>query len=247
VSVNAGTVAIAATLTALACGLGALPFLFARNIMRDRLGAADAAAGGAMLAATVVLAVEGWQRGPGRLLIGALIGVAFIAVTRRLLAGREHMHLGALRGADARTAITVIAVMTVHSVAEGVGVGVSFGGGSELGIFITAAIAIHNIPEGLAISIVLVPRGISVLGAAWWSVFSSLPQPLLAVPAYVFVEQFRSVLPAGLGFAAGAMAWLVAAELVPAARRVATPRTVNVSLLTAFSAMLALQVLLSRA
>jgi len=54
---------------------------------------------------------------------------------------------------------------------------------------------VHNIPEGLAISLVLVPRGASVRSAAWWSVFSSLPQPLMAVPAYVFVEEFGRLLP----------------------------------------------------
>ena len=109
--------------------------------------------------------------------------------------------------------------MTLHSFSEGVGVGVSYGGGAELGIFITIAIAIHNIPEGLAISLVLVPRGASVLSAAGWSIFSSLPQPLVAPLAYVFVEQFRPFLAAGLGFAGGAMIWLVLAELLPDARR----------------------------
>jgi zinc transporter ZupT len=247
VDVNAFTVAAAALLTALACGLGALPFGFGAERMRGRLGAADAAAAGAMLAATVVLVYEGWGRGSPRLLAGVLLGVAFIAVTQRVLAGREELHIGGLRGADARTAVTIIAVMTVHSVAEGVGIGVSFGGGKELGIFITTAIAIHNIPEGFAISLVLVPRGERVLRAAWWSIFSSLPQPLLAVPAFVFVEQFRSFLPVGLGFAGGAMAWLVFAELVPSARRVATAQTVTVALSVSFAAMLALQVLLARA
>jgi zinc transporter ZupT len=114
-------------------------------------------------------------------------------------------------------ALVIVAVMTVHSAAEGVGVGVSFGGGDRLGILITAAIAAHNVPEGLAISLVLVPRGASVRSAAWWSVFSSLPQPLIAPFAYLFVETFKTVLPAGLGFAAGAMLWMVWAELLPEA------------------------------
>ena len=108
--------------------------------------------------------------------------------------------------------------MTLHSFAEGVGIGVSYGGGAELGIFITIAIAIHNIPEGLAISLVLVPRGASVPAAAGWSIFSSLPQPLVAGLAFLFVEQFRPLLAAGLGFAGGAMIWLVFAELLPDAR-----------------------------
>ena len=108
--------------------------------------------------------------------------------------------------------------MTLHSFAEGVGVGVSYGGGVQLGIVITIAIAIHNIPEGLAISLVLVPRGASVSSAAWWSVFSSLPQALVAPLAYLFVEAFARFLPVGLGFAGGAMVWLVVAELLPDAR-----------------------------
>lgn len=246
-NVNAFTVAVAALVTALACGLGALPFLFGADALRGRLGIADAAAAGAMLSATTVLVVEGFGRGSIQLVAGIVLGFAFIAIAERILAAHDEMDFGRLRGADARTAITIVAVMTVHSVAEGVGVGVSFAGGNELGLFITAAIAIHNIPEGFAISLVLVPRGETVGRAAWWSIFSSLPQPLLAVPAYIFVEQFRGLLPVGLGFAGGAMAWLVAAELIPSARRVASAQTVAASLAVSFAGMLALQLLLSRA
>jgi zinc transporter ZupT len=44
---------------------------------------------------------------------------------------------------------------------------------------------------------------------------SSLPQPLAAVPAFLLVDFFQPLLPAGLGFAGGAMIFLVAAELIP--------------------------------
>ena len=75
----------------------------------------------------------------------------------------------------------------------------------------------HNVPEGLAITAVLLPRGVKLWRCAGWSVFSSLPQPLMAVPAFLFVEAFRSALPYGLGFAAGAMVFMVLVELLPEA------------------------------
>ncbi len=104
---------------------------------------------------------------------------------------------------------------------------------------------VHNIPEGLAISLVLVPRGTSVSSAAGWSIFSSLPQPLLAVPAFLFVDTFMSVLPVALGFAAGAMVWMVLGELVPEALETASAKVVALAGGTAFALMLGFQLLLS--
>ena len=193
---------------------------------RDWLGISNALAAGLMAAASVGLLVEGVHESGVRTVIGAGLGLLFILVSQRVLSNRKNVVLGTLRGADALKALLVVGVMTIHSVTEGVGVGVSFGGGEALGLFITVAIAVHNIPEGLAISLVLVPRGTPVWKAAGWSVFSSLPQPLLAVPAFLFVEQFRPFLPVGLGFAAGAMVWMVATELVPEALDDAAPRLV---------------------
>ena len=142
-------------------------------------------------------------------LLGASVGLAAIAFTARWLNRRENLRFEALRGVQARTAVMIVAVMTVHSMAEGIGVGVAFGPGRSFGLLTALAIALHNIPEGLAISLVLVPRGVSVPRAAGWSVVTSLPQPLLAVPAFIFVEAFRGALPVGLGFAGGAMIWMV--------------------------------------
>jgi len=92
-------------------------------------------------------------------------------------------------------ALLILGIMTAHSFAEGIGVGVSFAGDEGLGVFITTAIAFHNVPEGLAIALVLVPRGTPVWKAALWAIFTSLPQPLMAAPAFVFVDWFRPVLP----------------------------------------------------
>ncbi|HXG75886.1 MAG TPA: ZIP family metal transporter [Gaiellaceae bacterium] len=236
---------LAALATALATGLGAAPLALERVSGRRALGIANSLAGGVMLGASVALVLEGADRSPWRTAVGIAAGVLFIAVASRSLHGsHRELVVGSLRGQDAVKAVLIVSVMTVHSVAEGVGVGAAFGGGETLGLLIAVAIAVHNIPEGLAISLVLVPRGTRVRTAAAWSVFSSLPQPLLAIPAFLFVEQFEGVLPAALGFAAGAMAWMVVRELLPEALEQASRRAVAVTTAVSFAAMLVFQALL---
>lgn len=241
IEISVWTVVSAAFLTAVATGLGALPFLAIREIGGWWLGVFNAAAGGLMLAASHSLISEGSALGVGRTLAGILIGLVLILIANTFITREEEHDVAELAGADARKALLILGVMTAHSFAEGVGVGVSFGGGDELGIFITAAIAVHNIPEGLAISLVLIPRGTPLWKAAGWSIFTSLPQPLMALPAFLFVLVFEPFLPIGLGLAAGAMIWMVFAELVPDALEEASGATVGAAVTLAFAVLFAFQ------
>ncbi|HEY8193112.1 MAG TPA: ZIP family metal transporter [Gaiellaceae bacterium] len=234
----------AAFVTALATGLGALPLLFERRVGTSHLGLATAAAAGFMLGASAGLLWEGSRDNTDGMLLGAFTGGVFLFVSRRLLGHRRGLEFGALRGADALGALMIVGVMTLHSFPEGIGVGVAFGDSETFGGLITAAIALHNIPEGLAISLVLVPKGISVVRAGAWSVFSSLPQPLMAVPAFLLAEWFQAFLPFGLGFAGGAMLWMAGSQLVPEALRTSRPMPVAVAVVAAAAAMIGLQLLL---
>jgi len=202
--------------TALATGVGALPFVLVRDLSDRVIAASNAIAAGLMLGASLGLVAEGARHGGWQTFLGVNVGIGFILLTQKLLGGHDP-DVGAFRGAGARRMLLMVVVMTVHSFAEGAAVGVSFGGGMALATAITVAIAVHNVPEGLAISAVLRPQGVSVLGCVGWSVFSSLPQPLMAVPAFLFVERVAVALPYGLGFAAGAMIFMVLVELLPEA------------------------------
>jgi len=236
---------IYALLTALATGLGALPFAFVKKFSKRWLGFANAVAAGLMLAASFSLIYEGLPLSPVRTLLGVLVGLVFILVSHHWIETRSGFEWGQMTKVDAKKALMIVLVMTAHSFAEGVGVGVSFGAGEAFGAFISLAIAVHNIPEGLAISLVLVPRGVSWVKAALWSIFSSLPQPLMAVPAYLFVEVFKPLLPFGLGFAAGAMIWLVFSEILTDALE-ETPSDVVASTVTlAIVGMLAFQLFIA--
>jgi zinc transporter ZupT len=171
--------------------------------------------------------------------------------------------------------VLLIAVMTLHSFSEGVGIGVSFGGssGHRLGPLIGTTLCVHNIPEGLgspfssfdsdsslglAVALVLVPQGIDLISAAVWCILTSLPQPLTAVPAFLFIEHAAAFLPVGmrsfryfethcccsqgLGFAAGAMIWVCLTDLVSEARNdLKNDLWVVVALLLSAAAMVFMQ------
>ncbi len=230
----------AALLTALATGLGALPFLFIRTISASSVAIANAIAAGLMLGASFGLVSEGAHYSGSGTFVGVILGVLFIMLAQRVLGDHEIDFVGAT-GVSARRMLLIIVVMTVHSFAEGVAVGVSFGGGASLAAAITIAITVHNIPEGLAISAVMRPRGVSVAKCAAWSIFSSLPQPITAVPAFLFVDAFAPVLPYGLGFAAGAMVFMVLVELLPEAYEQALGRSVGLIASLTLVAMLLFQ------
>lgn len=242
--ISTWTVFFAALMTALATGLGALPFFFYRNIAKRWLGTFNAVAAGLMLGASHGLINEGSHLDVWRMLAGLLTGVVLIAWLNSRLEADEGAHFHAFQQAGGMKSLLIVGVMTVHSFAEGIGVGVAYGGGDTLGNFISAAIAIHNIPEGLAISLVLVPRGVSPGKAGLWSIFSSLPQPLMAVPAFLLVTVFRPFLPFGLGLAAGAMIWMVFAELVPDALEEIPAGLAATVVALSLAAMVAFQTLL---
>ncbi|HXG30814.1 MAG TPA: ZIP family metal transporter, partial [Thermodesulfobacteriota bacterium] len=128
----------------------------------------------------------------------------------------NHWNIGNLSVADSRQAVLVIVAMFVHSIPEGVAIGVGYATGDlKFGILLALAIAVHNIPEGIAVTLPLRAKGVSLWSCAGYAILTSVPQPVLAVPSFLLVSVFKPLLPAGLGFAGGAMIYLVAAELIP--------------------------------
>ena len=257
--------------TALATGLGALPFLFVREMSQRYIALASALAAGFMIGASIGLGYQGATHSLYQAAGGVLLGYFGISLSMRLIDqrsadvdargdagepahkhGHAHVHLGVSEiDRDVKrphgmvsVSMRIVLIMTIHSFSEGVGIGVGWGGGQAFGLLVAIAIGVHNIPEGLAISVVLISRGESIGRAAWMSIVSSLPQPLMAVPAFIFVEEFSSLLPWGLGFAAGAMLWMTFTDLLPDAVAGAGMRLTAATALTAALAMVVFQIAL---
>lgn len=211
------TVFWVAIATDLATGLGVLPLIWRRTLQPRWQGLGAAATGGMMLSASL-FALTGEALQKGRLwhvIIGLLIGAMFFSLTARLLEGAQ-WKFGELSAAESRQPMLVLVAMIVHSFPEGVAIGVGYATGElQYGLLLALAIAVHNIPEGLAVGLPLRAKGMSIWKCFWLAILTSLPQPLAAVPSFLLVSWFRPLLPIGLGFAGGAMVYLVAAELLP--------------------------------
>ncbi|QSG09299.1 ZIP family metal transporter [Halapricum desulfuricans] len=233
---NLTLVFVAGLITALATGLGAIPFFLVEKIGdRWNVGLWGFASGIMVAASVFGLIFEGLQNGGSqpapKLVAGLLTGVVLVVVSHRLLSDSD-IDPQEYEEADFKKLVLILGILTVHSFPEGIAVGVSF---AELGfegvegivvagqlvpllaIFMTVAISIHNVPEGIAISIPLRSMGVNEWRMVGWAVFSSLPQPIGAVIAFAFVRVAREFLPFGFGFAAGAMIYLVLTEFIPEA------------------------------
>ena len=198
-------------LMALATGLGSVPFYFTAKLSKFSEGVAQSAAVGVMIAASYSLIHESEGLGNAWLVLGLLSGMVFIDKSQKFLdRHEEHLEFSGLRGLDAKKVVLFLGIMTLHAVGEGCGVGVSYAGpsGFPKGLLVTLAIGLHNIPEGLAVATVLASKGIKRGELTMWTVVTAIPQPLLAVPAYAFVQVFSSLFPFFAGFAAGCMIWI---------------------------------------
>ncbi|KAL7083607.1 hypothetical protein ACP275_14G174300 [Erythranthe tilingii] len=223
--VSVSTVALCTLLMAAATGLGAVPFFFV-ELDPQLAGICNGMAAGVMLAASFDLIQEGQAHGSGSWVVfGILAGGIFIWLCKKLLEQYGEVSMLDIKGAEAAKVILVVGIMTLHSFGEGSGVGVSFAGSKGLsqGLLVTLAIAVHNIPEGLAVSMVLASRGVSPHNAMLWSVITSLPQPIVAVPSFICADAFNKFLPFATGFAAGCMIWMVMAEVLPDGFKEASP------------------------
>ncbi|XP_055379965.1 zinc transporter ZIP11 isoform X3 [Condylostylus longicornis] len=122
-----------------------------------------------------------------------------------------------------RIMLLVIAI-TVHNIPEGLAVGVSFGaiGTTESATFETArnlaiGIGIQNFPEGLAVSLPLHAAGFSLPRSFWYGQLSGMVEPIFGVLGAVAVTISSMILPYALAFAAGAMIYIVADDILPEA------------------------------
>ena len=170
---------LAATATALATGLGAIPVFFlggrAEKLRPVLLGTT---VGLMTVAALVGLLRPALQEGgAGSVLGGLIVGVAFLVVVG-LVIDRPRFHEGRLNGPGMRLSVLVFAVLLVHSLPEGFAIGTAYASDrAGLSLFVILAIGLQNIPEGTSVAIPMEAAGFRRSQQFWAAVLTSAPQP----------------------------------------------------------------------
>ena len=117
--------------------------------------------------------------------------------------------------------IVMACAIALHNVPEGMTIGASYA--SNEGVMGSAAlvlailIGLHNIPEGMAVSVPLISGGMQKWKAVLLTASSGIPTILGALLGYLLGEIGALGLAMSLGFASGAMLYVVFGEILPQA------------------------------
>ncbi len=243
--------------------LGALCALFVKNQIHKNLERIlTGFAAGVMVAASIwsllLPSIEQAEKSLGRFAVmpacvGFWIGVLFLLLLDHVI---PHLH----RGSDSpegpqsslsKTAKMVLAV-TLHNIPEGMAVGVVaagwLAGTADItfasALILSIGIAIQNCPEGAIISIPLRAEGMSRLKSAGCGILSGIVEPIGAILTIALAAWLTPFLPYLLGFAAGAMLYVVVEELIPEMSEEPHSNIGTVAFTAGFTLMMVLDVVL---
>jgi ZIP family zinc transporter len=225
---------IGSLLAGLATVLGALPLLgTGRPSERQENGFLGFAAGVMLAASFFSLIIPGINHAKGNgiaptaaagmVIAAMLVGALCVGQLNRLIPSLGRTEAAVEAGISEKASRKIwlfVAAITLHNFPEGLAVGVSFGTGDfKAGMATALGIGLQNIPEGLAVGVSLMsigfPRGRAVLAA----LATGLVEPVGGLLGAAIVSTVSSLLPWALGFAAGAMIYVVAAEIIPHTNR----------------------------
>lgn len=201
-------------------GSGAVIALFVKNPSKTLLGFILGFAGGIMLAIVLTdLLPESMEAGSFfTAFLGLLVGAVFILALDLKM---PHFHLFETTEELARyirTGAILGLGIAMHNLPEGIAIGASYVASPALGFTLAFTIAIHNIPEGIAMACPLCVGGMRLRWILFYTVMAGLPMGLGALIGASLGAISPVVLSLSLGFAGGAMLYIIFGELIPGAQ-----------------------------
>ena len=150
-------------------------------------------------------------------LVGLVIGVVVMMFCDNLVNYKYQYKLnkGMPINSMIKTGVIVGIGLAIHNFPEGLAIGSGFGHSEKLGLTLAIAILIHDIPEGVSMSVPMKNGGMKTNKVLLYTFLSGITTGIGAffgVLLGVISEQLISIC---LGFAAGAMLYIVVGELIP--------------------------------
>ena len=149
-------------------------------------------------------------RGPGVTFAGVVLGTAALPLLKPLFFPTG-------RGSLIQTGLFLGLGIAAHNFPEGLVIGAGYLASQELGFSLALALCLHNIPEGMAMAAPRLAGGVGRTSAVLLTIAAGLPMGLGALAGGLFGQLTPTTLAGTLGFAAGAMLFLVFHELLPEA------------------------------
>lgn len=219
-------------LAAGATALGTIPVLFSHKLSDKVQDTMFGFGAGVMLAACVFsLIVPGLDaagaRGYGPWGSGIVVGGAILLGAGVLLIVDQWLpHEHFIKGKEGREsqrlrrAWLFVFAIALHNIPEGLAIGVGYAGNHPMqGSALAIGIAIQDVPEGLIVALALLAAGYCRSFAVAIGMLSGLVEPIGAVIGALIVGWSVGLLPWGLGFAAGAMLFVISHEIIPESHR----------------------------
>lgn len=241
----------------LGTGVGALPVFAVSRVSQRAQDVLQSVAAGIMLAATVmslvIPGVEAGARQHGSQVAGALIVAAAVVLGALavLMVHRHAPHEHFLAGPEGppsthlRRAWLFVIAISLHNFPEGMAVGVGFGGGDVAnGVALSSAIFVQNLPEGFVVALGLLSAGYRKPFAVFASFATGLVETVGGLAGAAAAATAAAVLPWAMGFAAGAMLFVISHEIVPETHRNGFETEATFGLVGGFVSMVVLDALL---
>ncbi|MCM1566497.1 MAG: ZIP family metal transporter [Dehalobacter sp.] len=208
------------TIAGLATTAGCLIVLFLGDPPDWLLAVLLSAAGGVMFAVVAfdLLPLAASFKQPGLLLGGILAGMILMSSADRLLKTRNRQLPNHRYSRLKRMGILIASGIALHDIPEGMAIAAGHESAGQLGTFIALGIALHNLPEGMATATPLVMAGIRKPKILALTLLIAIFTPLGALLGRVAMELVHTSLCFFVALAAGAMVFLVLAELWPLSR-----------------------------
>lgn len=251
---------IATTFTWMMTALGASGVFFVLGLSRKLMDGMLGFSAGIMIAVSFWsllapslamsegLHIPAWLPATAGFLIGGLFLLAIDKTLPHLHRGLSPKNAEGIKTSWPKSILLFLAI-TLHNIPEGLAVGVAFGAVAAgipyatimSAVALAVGIGIQNIPEGLSVSLLLKSDGMSTLKSFWYGQLTGMVKPITGVIGAASVFYAQSILPYALGFAAGAMIFVVVEELIPESRRNDNTDIATMGLMAGFAVMMVLE------